>query len=218
MSGILDTQMHYDGQSAPASLYIVESGSLLLGLDLTKALDIVIVGNRVILKTEQKVREITVLPPPVTEASSPPATTAPPPPTMGCVKGFVHKVKVREDVKPVQQKLRRLPFAVRDAVSAELKRLLDVDIIEKIDASPWVSPIVVTQRKNSSRIRMCSDLREPNKAVVTDSYPIPHMEELFSELRGATIFSTIDLANAVVLLVGKKLLVSVTLRLYFLVS
>ncbi len=39
---------------------------------------------------------------------------------------------------------------------------------------------------------MCTDLREPNKAVVTDSYPIPHMEELFSEL----MFSTIDLANA----------------------
>ena len=43
---------------------------------------------------------------------------------------------------------------------------------------------------------MCSDLREPNKAKVTDSYPIPHMKELFSELRGATMFSTIDLANA----------------------
>ena len=43
---------------------------------------------------------------------------------------------------------------------------------------------------------MCTDLREPNKEVVTDCYHIPHMEELFSELRGETMFSTIDLANA----------------------
>ena len=40
------------------------------------------------------------------------------------------------------------------------------------------------------------DLREPNKAVVMDSYLLPHMEELFSEMCGATVFSTIDLANA----------------------
>lgn len=79
----------------------------------------------------------------------------------------------------MQQKLRRLPFAVSDVVFCRIK--------EKIDASPWLSPIVVTQRKNSPRIR---------KAIVTDNYPNPHMEELFSELREANIFSTIDLANA----------------------
>lgn len=43
---------------------------------------------------------------------------------------------------------------------------------------------------------MCVDLREPDKAIVVDSYPIPHIEELFSQLRGAVLFSTINLANA----------------------
>ena len=43
---------------------------------------------------------------------------------------------------------------------------------------------------------MCVDLREPNKAIVIDCYPLPHMEDLFSELRGSKIFSTIDLASA----------------------
>lgn len=43
---------------------------------------------------------------------------------------------------------------------------------------------------------MCVDLREPNEAVVVDSHPLPHTEELFAELRGATVFSTIDLASA----------------------
>lgn len=184
--GRLDTHAFHDGCSAPASFYIVESGSLLLWLDLIEALEMVIVGNKVILRAEQAVRGLTVpspttaphppittaLPPPpsattppatppappATITPPPPATTAQPPP-MGCVKNFVHKVKVRDDVKTVQQKLRRLPFVVRYAVSAELKRLLDVDIIEKTDASPWVSPIAVTQWKNSARIRMLPDLR-----------------------------------------------------------
>lgn len=43
---------------------------------------------------------------------------------------------------------------------------------------------------------MCTDLREPNKAVVTDCYPVPHVDELFANLQGAKMFSTIDLANA----------------------
>ena len=88
-----------------------------------------------------------------------------------------------------------MPFAVRESVSAELNRLLEAGVIEKIDASAWVSPIVVTAKKNGG-IRMCTDLREPNKAVVIDSFPLPHIDELLANLRGAKVFSTIDLANA----------------------
>lgn len=51
---------------------------------------------------------------------------------LGVAAGFVHKVNVRSDVPPVQQKLRRLPFAVRDAVSQELERLESEGIIEKV--------------------------------------------------------------------------------------
>lgn len=66
---------------------------------------------------------------------------------------------------------------------------------EKVDASPWVSPIVVVQKK-SGGIRMCVDLREPNKAVIMDCYPLPHIDDLLSKLCGATVFSTIDLESA----------------------
>lgn len=40
------------------------------------------------------------------------------------------------------------------------------------------------------------DYHEPNKAVVVDSHPLPHMDDIFTEILGATVFSTIDLANA----------------------
>lgn len=77
------------------------------------------------------------------------------PSSVGCVAGFVHKVKVCEDAVPVQQKLWRLPFAVRQAVSDKL--CLKEGIIERIDTSPWISPIMVTTRKGG-RIRLCVDL------------------------------------------------------------
>lgn len=58
-----------------------------------------------------------------------------------------------------------------------------------------MSPIVVTMKKTGG-IRICVDLREPNKAVIVDSYSLPHMEELLTALDGATVFSTINLESA----------------------
>lgn len=181
--GCMLTTVQYATITVPATLYIVKTGTALLGMDLFRALRLSIDNNSVLSPAGPvtEIREIKVR-----------AVTGE---KLGLAKGFIHRVKVREDVQPVQQKLRRLPLSVKQAVSAELERLLEMDVIERIDASPWVSPIVVTRRKNGA-VRMCVDLREPNKAVVMDSHPLPHMDDLFSEIRGATVFSTIDLANA----------------------
>lgn len=42
---------------------------------------------------------------------------------------------------------------------------------------------------------MCIDLKEPNKAVIVDSFPLPHMDKLLSALKGSIIFTTVDLTN-----------------------
>jgi len=81
-------------------------------------------------------------------------------------------------LSPVQH----LPLSVCIAVSEELNYLQAVGVIERIDAFAWVSTFVVTQKK-SGKIRMCDDLREPNKAVIMDSFPLPDIDELLSALR-----------------------------------
>jgi len=115
--------------------------------------------------------------------------------TLDYAKGFVHRVKIRPDVVPFQQKLRRLPFAVHDAVSQEVKTLEEAGIVERIDSSEWVSSIVVTHKKTGG-IQPCVDLREPNKPIIIDSHPLPHIEEVFTELRGVRMFSTLDIQSA----------------------
>lgn len=62
---------------------------------------------------------------------------------------------------------------------------LKAGVIEKVDASPWVLPIV-------GGIKLCADLRESNKTVITDCYPLPQMEEIFANLQGAEMFFTTD--------------------------
>ncbi|XP_053398171.1 uncharacterized protein LOC128556631 [Mercenaria mercenaria] len=72
------------------------------------------------------------------------------------------------DVQPVSQPHRRIPFHQRKQVEKELKRLEDLDIIEKVEgATDWVSPIVVTSKPKSktNEIRLCIDMRLPNTAI-----------------------------------------------------
>lgn len=168
---------------------MVDNETALLGRDLISALRLRIEGNTV----HSPIASLFTLPSTAAVASltTQPASST----TLGCAKGFMHQLKVAPTAVPVRQKLRRHPFSVRAAVSDELNRLLSDGVIGRIEASPWVSPIVVTQKKTGS-IRMRGDFREPNKAIIVDSYPLPHMEELLTTLSGATLFSTIDLECA----------------------
>lgn len=81
------------------------------------------------------------------------------------IKGMVHKVNIDKNVGYKHQKLRILPFGVRDLVSQELSRLESKGVIEKIDSSEWVSPIVVSHKK-SGKVRICVELRGVNEAVI----------------------------------------------------
>ncbi|KAK0134339.1 Retrovirus-related Pol polyprotein from transposon 17.6 [Merluccius polli] len=179
--GCLEARVAFGDRCTDAELYIVPNGSAVLGRDLFAALKMQILDGKVTSTPCSQTYSVT--------SNSAKLNT------LGCAKAFTHLVKVRPEVKPVQQPLRRLPFSVREAVSQEIKRLVEQDIIEPVEASEWISPIVVIKKKDNG-IRLCIDLREPNKAVVIDGHPLPHMEELFTELRGATMFSTLDLLSA----------------------
>ena len=97
-------------------------------------------------------------------------------------------------IPPVIQRCRRLPLALLDEVSAELKRLQAQGIIETTDSSPWISNLVVVRKKNGS-IRLCVDLRQVNKAVIPDKYPLPTVDKLASQFHSSTVFSKLDLSQ-----------------------
>ncbi|XP_043234726.1 uncharacterized protein K02A2.6-like [Amphibalanus amphitrite] len=111
------------------------------------------------------------------------------------ISGYQHEVTIDPTIPPVRQGLRRLPLSVRDEVSARLRELESQGVIERIHASSWVSPIVVGKKRNGS-IRICVDMRQVNRAVITDAYPIPHMDDVLSRLHGSAVYSVFDLKDA----------------------
>ena len=106
---------------------------------------------------------------------------------------YQQKISINATIKPVAQAPRRVPFHVRKQVSAKLKELERLDIIETVSGpTPWVSPLVVVP-KSSGEIRVCVDMRQVNTAVLRERYPIPTIEESLQDLNGAAVFSKLDL-------------------------
>jgi len=50
--------------------------------------------------------------------------------------------------------------------------MLDAGIIEPVEDSEWINPMVVRNR-NTGEIRICVDLRKLNDACLTDPFPSP---------------------------------------------
>ncbi|KAK3083972.1 hypothetical protein FSP39_006106 [Pinctada imbricata] len=107
------------------------------------------------------------------------------------------KIHIDENIAPVAEPHRRIPFHVRNKVEEELKRLEQQDVIEKaVGPTPWVSPIVVAPRaKNPNQIRICVDMRKANKAIKRERHLTPTIDDLIMDLNGAKVFSKLDLRN-----------------------
>ena len=114
---------------------------------------------------------------------------------IGKLKNYEVKLHIDESVPPVAQSARRIPFHLRKKVSAELKKLEQQGIIEKVEGpTPWVSPLVVIPKKNGD-VRLCVDMRMPNQAIQRERHPSPTVDDLVDALNGATTFSKLDLRS-----------------------
>ena len=47
-------------------------------------------------------------------------------------------------------------------------------------------------KKKDGTLRLCVDYRQLNKMIVKHKYPLPRIDDLFDQLKGASAFSKID--------------------------
>jgi hypothetical protein len=58
--------------------------------------------------------------------------------------------------------------------------------------SPWVAPVLFVEKIDGTK-SMCIDYRALNEVTIKNKYPRPRIQDLFDHLRGAGVFSKIDL-------------------------
>ncbi|KAJ1194973.1 hypothetical protein NDU88_004257 [Pleurodeles waltl] len=73
---------------------------------------------------------------------------------VGCVRGFVHAIRLKEGAMPIKHKVRTILLSVRGELKAVLDRLKMEGVIEEAGASEWVSAIVVSKKKRTEDIRL----------------------------------------------------------------
>ena len=75
----------------------------------------------------------------------------------------------------------------------QLQELLEKRFIRP-SVSPWGAPVLFVKKKDGT-LRLCIDYRQLNKLTIKNKYPLPRIDDLFDQLKGASIFSKIDLRS-----------------------
>ena len=153
--GMFTCTIAHNGQCVQDEVYVSQSGVSLLSFETSQALGLVQITCGIQTKVDHIVDNFDD------------RFTG-----IGKLNNKAAKLHIDDQIMPVIQPHRRIPFHLRKKLTAELTKLQDLDIIEPVGDSPtpWVSPVHVVNKPNSlGQIRMCVDMRMANQAIAGEA-------------------------------------------------
>jgi hypothetical protein len=72
-----------------------------------------------------------------------------------------------------------------------IRELVEKEFIRP-SSSPWGAPVIFVSKKDGTQ-RLCVDYHALNEVTLKNKYLLPRIDDLFDQLRGAYVFSKIDL-------------------------
>jgi hypothetical protein len=99
------------------------------------------------------------------------------------------------ELKPSTSPIYKTPHRMATPELAELKEHIK-ELLEKgficPSSPPWGAPVILVLKKDGTQ-RLCVDYHALNEVTIKNKYPLPRIDNLFDQLRGACVFSKIDL-------------------------
>jgi hypothetical protein len=89
-----------------------------------------------------------------------------------------HKLKVYLQARPIRQKLRRFMPDKREAICAELARLVSAGFIREVLHPEWLAKPVLVLKKNKIDWCMCVDYTDLRKHCPKDPFEIPRIDQV----------------------------------------
>jgi hypothetical protein len=94
---------------------------------------------------------------------------------------------------PISKRPYRMDVKDLAELKKQIEELLSKGFIRP-SSSPWGAPTLFVDKKDGSR-RLCIYYRSLNGVTIKNKYPLPRIEDLFNQMRGAKVFSKIDLRS-----------------------
>ena len=101
------------------------------------------------------------------------------------------------ELLPGTSPIHKRPYRMDTNQLALLKEHIDELLAKgfiRHSSSPWRAPAIFVPKKDGTE-RLCVDYRGLNAVTIKNKYPLPRIDDLFDQLRGACVFSKIDLRS-----------------------
>ncbi|KAA0062511.1 DNA/RNA polymerases superfamily protein [Cucumis melo var. makuwa] len=102
-------------------------------------------------------------------------------------------IELLPGIAPISQVPYKMAPSELKELKMQLQELVDKGYIRPT-VSPWGAPVLFVKKKDGT-LRLCNDYRQLNKVTIRNKYPSPRIDDLFDQLKGAALFSTIDLRS-----------------------
>ena len=92
-------------------------------------------------------------------------------------------IELHPGTSPISMTPHRMAPVELQELRVQLHELLDKGFIRP-STSPWGAPVLFAKKKGKT-LRLCIDYRQLNRVTIKNRYPLPRIEDLFDQLRGA---------------------------------
>ncbi len=109
-------------------------------------------------------------------------------------RGIEFIIELLPGMAPISKRPYRMPINELEELKKQIAKLQEKGFIRP-SSSAWGALVLFVKKKDGS-LRMCVDYRALNEVAIKNKYPLPRIDDLFDQLKGASVFSKIDLRSA----------------------